>query len=636
LFGYKHTTNDDLVVDHDNFIVVSGTVHADHTRKKIAIFSGGDQHTGDKCFTEIEHWDAVNETATLHVQVPTLTSGTDTDLYLYEDINQPDQDYRLISEANDVFTAASGSTPDHTKWKITFDDPEIRDNKLFVTSSGGGQDCGIMSRFALEGNFDIQIDWELDVAPSTQNWALPFEVREDDLTKLSDWNDTPGGKVVSVSRRYDASGHGYNFYTYNGGWVSRGSAYSLNHTSGKLRMVRVDDTFECFYYLSGWTSLGTYTFTGIANSLTVAMGLVSWTGNPTPQGHIDNFTVTSGTVTGFVGDTGEKPAMEVWDGDFVFVHHCNATDPSTASNCLDSTAGDAADTSNLEADDAITGQVGRAYDLDQEWLLWPDADKYTPTDGELSVECLFTTDSISTSENRGLITKFIGFGSDDREWALVIDTTGHLRSAMSDDGTGAGNVKNMTDSVQLLTGTYYYGALLWDGGNTDSWLRKNDSQVASDSSAHSTLSNQTAKLAIGNNYRRTSDFALNGIVCEARVSKVLRSTAWCDTTYYGLSDELVFYDLLPPTPPEPPEPPTPSGLNDAEGCATVNDVLTSGIVVRLYKRSDGSLVGEDTTNASGTWNIPTTYDEYHYAIGLYPVSGTNALIYDWLYPTTVS
>jgi hypothetical protein len=47
-------------------------------------------------------------------------------------------------------------------------------------------------------------------------------------------------------------------------------------------------------------------------------------------------------------------------------------------------------------------------------------------------------------------------------------------------------------------------------------------------------------------------------------------------------------------------------------------------------------VGEATTNASGTWNIPTTYSEYHYAIGLYPVSGTNALIYDWLYPTTVS
>jgi len=115
-------------VDFDNFTVVSGTVHADQTRKKIAIFSDGDQHTGDKCFTEIEHWDSVNETAALHVQVPTLTSGTDTDLYLYEDINQPDQDYRLISEANDTFTGTTGDSPDPTKWTcLLYTSPSPRD-----------------------------------------------------------------------------------------------------------------------------------------------------------------------------------------------------------------------------------------------------------------------------------------------------------------------------------------------------------------------------------------------------------------------------------------------------------------------------------------------------------------------------
>jgi hypothetical protein len=72
---------------------------------------------------------------------------------------------------------------------------------------------------------------------------------------------------------------------------------------------------------------------------------------------------------------------------------------------------------------------------------------------------------------------------------------------------------------------------------------------------------------------------------------------------------------------------------NAIGFVSVDSVLTSGIVVRLYLRSDGSLIGSDITTVSGTWSIATTHDDYHYAIALYTVSGTNALIYDWLHPT---
>jgi hypothetical protein len=72
---------------------------------------------------------------------------------------------------------------------------------------------------------------------------------------------------------------------------------------------------------------------------------------------------------------------------------------------------------------------------------------------------------------------------------------------------------------------------------------------------------------------------------------------------------------------------------NAVGYVSVESVLTSGIVVRLYRRSDGSFIGEDTTTVSGTWTISTDHNEYHYAIALYTTSGTNALIYDWLHPT---
>ncbi len=72
-----------------------------------------------------------------------------------------------------------------------------------------------------------------------------------------------------------------------------------------------------------------------------------------------------------------------------------------------------------------------------------------------------------------------------------------------------------------------------------------------------------------------------------------------------------------------------------EGYTEVNGTRTSGIPVRLYKREDGSFIGEDVSSGvSGTFSIPTAYTDYHYAIALHPdVKYYNAVIYDWLAPT---
>jgi hypothetical protein len=69
------------------------------------------------------------------------------------------------------------------------------------------------------------------------------------------------------------------------------------------------------------------------------------------------------------------------------------------------------------------------------------------------------------------------------------------------------------------------------------------------------------------------------------------------------------------------------------GTVYVNETLTSGIEVRLYRRSTGLLVGSDITTVAGTFGIESSYNEYHYVIALYTTSGTSALIYDWLHPT---
>jgi len=574
------------------------------------------------------------------VQVPTLTSGTDTDLYLYEDINQPDQDYRLISEANDTFTAASGTAPDHTKWRVIYASPEIRDNRLFVTSSGGGIDSGVMGRYALEGDFDIQYDWELIDAPSTQNWALVLEAR-DKANMTPSWDGNPEGDVVSISRRYDVSGHGYNFYTYDGSWTSRGSAYSLNHTTGKLRMVRTGDLFECFYWSGGWTSLGTYTFTGIASDLNVAIGIVSWTGNPTPQGYIDNFTVTSGTVTGFVDDTGGRPAQEVWDSNFEGVWHM-AQEPSGADDILDSTSNVAHGTSqNMEAADLKDSQVGKALEFDgsNEWIDMGDVAATDPGTGELTVETLVKGNS--TAALAGIVTKG-NRQSTSEGWSIWQDTsTLRVRCNSSDDAVERAS-QTLTGG-QLDTNWHTVGLVLdhtdekiygYKDGSNSGWVAGGGGPADDVITGFDIDTSDELAIAAFRD-ASTTYYEADITVDEVRISSTARTPEWISTTHGSLFDALVFYDLLIPTP-TPPTPPTPSGLADAAGWTSINDVLTSGIVVRLYRRLDGELVGEDiSATISGIWNIPTTYDEYHYALALYPVSGTNALIYDWLEPTTV-
>jgi len=72
------------------------------------------------------------------------------------------------------------------------------------------------------------------------------------------------------------------------------------------------------------------------------------------------------------------------------------------------------------------------------------------------------------------------------------------------------------------------------------------------------------------------------------------------------------------------------------GYTEVDGTRTSGIPVRLYKRSDGSFIGDAVSSGvSGTFFIPTSYTGYHYAIAIHPTDTLrNAEIHDWLAPTT--
>ena len=84
----------------DELSTISGT-------KKIAITDAND----NQLYTEIERWDWGNEEANLWVKVPTISSGTDTNLYLYYDSTQPD---------NVTYVGDTGDTPAKSVWDANF------------------------------------------------------------------------------------------------------------------------------------------------------------------------------------------------------------------------------------------------------------------------------------------------------------------------------------------------------------------------------------------------------------------------------------------------------------------------------------------------------------------------------------
>jgi len=81
---------------------------ADANRKKIAVTTS-DGTT--QCYVEIERWDDANEEAELWVKIPSISFSSATDIYLYFDVSQDD---------NDTYVGDIGSTPGKTVWDSNF------------------------------------------------------------------------------------------------------------------------------------------------------------------------------------------------------------------------------------------------------------------------------------------------------------------------------------------------------------------------------------------------------------------------------------------------------------------------------------------------------------------------------------
>ena len=95
-------------INGEDISCVFDELTSDANRKKIAVTT--DDGT-TQCYVEIEEWDDANEQAYLWVKVPAIDDTVNTDLYLYYDHTQVD---------NDTYVGDIESTPAMAVWDANF------------------------------------------------------------------------------------------------------------------------------------------------------------------------------------------------------------------------------------------------------------------------------------------------------------------------------------------------------------------------------------------------------------------------------------------------------------------------------------------------------------------------------------
>ncbi|MBW2094205.1 MAG: DUF2341 domain-containing protein [Deltaproteobacteria bacterium] len=96
-------------IESDDVSCVFDELGSDSNRKKIAVTTS-DGTT--QCYVEIEKWDDANEEAWLHVKVPSVASGADTELYLYYDSDHAD---------NTTYVGDTGDVAAQDVWDSNFE-----------------------------------------------------------------------------------------------------------------------------------------------------------------------------------------------------------------------------------------------------------------------------------------------------------------------------------------------------------------------------------------------------------------------------------------------------------------------------------------------------------------------------------
>ena len=167
----------------------------------------------------------------------------------------------------------------------------IYNNKLRMVTNSSTTHCDIQSKFMISGDFDVEVSFNLILAPATTEWQFYLRAYFPCAAEtLSD--DTS----IQIRRCY-SSGNKYILEGYNG--VPTSTNVSVSDTSGKVRFVRSGSVITGYYWDgSSWTSIANMdfgtNFSGYPVRFMIAQN--SLTGVPSAVIDYTNFKVNSGTI----------------------------------------------------------------------------------------------------------------------------------------------------------------------------------------------------------------------------------------------------------------------------------------------------------------------------------------------------
>ena len=486
-----------------------------------------------ECFVEVDIWDMTSDTAVIWVKVPSVASSSDTTIKL--EITTEKNDFITVSSTPlvwDDFTGNDDDDPNPDLWNRweTGCPFNIQSNKL-QSSHTGVQNTSWVTKGILSGDFDVQIDYEILTGPSTNRWILQFTAAP---------VQPPTTTYILIDRRYD-SGHKYYSNIYLSGSIDQAST-STSDMSGKLRIVRSGSNVTVYYH-NGTSWVAQNTRSGYTTAdMYISLRSIT-TSSMTFQATYDNFTINScDGFTGFISETGDVPAQNVWDSNFVAVYHMSQ-DPS-ASDILDSTS--------------------NGYDLTPNGSM---------TSGDL-VDCNFGKGIEFDGSNDVLKRNSITF-SPSLSFPITLESYGKSRST-SFGSTYSNPYVTLTDaseSDQFLTLALYNNATRTYKYNTSIIVVDGSTSVGTSEEitlAARFVSNTSLRLYLNGAYENegTTSLALpsgidsisiggpidstpayyQGIASDYRISNTDRSEAWIKATYHVFNDGLLTKTFHPDTP----------------------------------------------------------------------------------------
>jgi hypothetical protein len=193
-----------------------------------------------------------------------------------------------LNNVNDAFTGNNGNEPDTNKWTLVPNSNdgiiEINSNQLLTRHNENDTgDHYAVSNFRLSGNFDIQVDFDLEDYTADDDWVGYLRINAEN------------GSFAYVGKGYMSASRRYRFRYYDIGGVNSQTDVTGDptETTGKYRLRRSGSTLTGYYWNSpDWQEIDSQTYH--TNDVEVRLGIYKSfnIGGSTIDHSFDNFTVS--------------------------------------------------------------------------------------------------------------------------------------------------------------------------------------------------------------------------------------------------------------------------------------------------------------------------------------------------------